>query len=102
MPDAQRREELSYDVALARLAKSVCPGCERSVDRKNATIDFCPHCGIGLHDHCGVCATRKVLADELHYSGDRNDSATMNIWLHRQVMTRLAANGTSVPAELRD
>ena len=59
LPDAQRREELSYDVALARLAKSVCPGCERPVDLKDGSIDFCPHCGIGLHDHCGSCQTRK-------------------------------------------
>nr|WP_315428492.1 serine endopeptidase [uncultured Albidiferax sp.] len=59
LPDAQRREELSYDVALARLAKSVCPGCERPVDLKNDTIDFCPHCGIGLYDHCAPCHTRK-------------------------------------------
>jgi hypothetical protein len=47
-------------------------------------------------------ATRKALADELNYSGDKNDSASMNIWLHRQVMTRLAANGGTVPPELRD
>ncbi len=59
LPDAQRREELSYDVALARLAKSVCPGCERPVDLKNDSIDFCPHCGIGLFDHCLPCHTRK-------------------------------------------
>ncbi|MNQ11287.1 Double zinc ribbon [compost metagenome] len=58
-PDQVRREELSYDVALARLAKSVCPGCERPVDLKNNEIDFCPHCGIGLFDHCGHCSTRK-------------------------------------------
>jgi predicted RNA-binding Zn-ribbon protein involved in translation (DUF1610 family)/lipopolysaccharide export LptBFGC system permease protein LptF len=59
LPDAQRREELSYDTALARLAKNVCPGCERPVDLKDASIDFCPHCGIGLHDHCHACNTRK-------------------------------------------
>jgi rRNA maturation endonuclease Nob1 len=53
LPDAQRRETLQYDVALARLAKEVCPGCERKVDLKNPAIDFCPHCGIGLFDHCG-------------------------------------------------
>ncbi len=46
-------------------------------------------------------ATRKALAQELLYSGDMNDSATMNMWLHRQVMTRLAANGGTVPPELR-
>lgn len=58
-PDQVRREELSYDTALVRLGKGVCPGCERPVDLKNNTIDFCPHCGIGLHDHCGQCETRK-------------------------------------------
>ncbi|MBV7542945.1 serine endopeptidase [Acidovorax sp. sic0104] len=59
LPDQERRKELSYDVALARLAKNVCPGCERPVDLKNEKIDFCPHCGIGLFDHCGACTTRK-------------------------------------------
>jgi predicted RNA-binding Zn-ribbon protein involved in translation (DUF1610 family) len=59
LPDAQRREELSYDTALARLSKGVCPGCERTVDLKNAEIDFCPHCGIGLFDHCQQCTQRK-------------------------------------------
>lgn len=58
-PEAQRREELSYDVALTRLAKGICPGCERAVDLKDGQIDFCPHCGIGLFDHCGQCSTRK-------------------------------------------
>lgn len=47
-------------------------------------------------------ANRKALASELGYSGDTNDSATMNIWLHKQVMTKLAANGGRVPASLRD
>ncbi|MEG1736128.1 MAG: zinc ribbon domain-containing protein, partial [Comamonas sp.] len=59
LPENKRREELSYDVALERLAKSVCAGCERPVDLKNTEIDFCPHCGIGLFDHCGHCNTRK-------------------------------------------
>ncbi|MGV8804782.1 MAG: serine endopeptidase [Polaromonas sp.] len=59
LPDAQRRQELSYDTALARLAKGVCPGCERPVDLKNTEIDFCPHCGIGLFDHCHACQARK-------------------------------------------
>lgn len=58
-PDTVRRNELSYDTALGRLAKGVCPGCERPVDLKNTEIDFCPHCGIGLFDHCRVCEARK-------------------------------------------
>lgn len=45
---------------------------------------------------------RKELASELHYNGDANDSASMNIWLHRQVMNKLAANGGKVPADLKD
>ncbi len=45
---------------------------------------------------------RKALAAELHYTGDTNDSASMNIWLHRQVMNKLAANGGKVPADLKD
>lgn len=59
MPDVERRKELSYDTALARLAKKVCPGCERPVDLTNTAIDYCPHCGICLFDHCGQCKERK-------------------------------------------
>ena len=62
MPDVERRKELSYDTALARLAKKVCPGCERPVDLTNTAIDFCPHCGICLFDHCGQCKERKSAA----------------------------------------
>jgi hypothetical protein len=43
---------------------------------------------------------RKALAKELGYTGDTNDSATMNIWLHKQVMQKLAENGGHVPADL--
>ena len=46
-------------------------------------------------------AARKELADELHYNGDKNDTASMNIWLHKQVMQKLAENGGKVPDELR-
>jgi 3-oxoacyl-ACP reductase-like protein len=45
---------------------------------------------------------RKKLAEELHYSGDTKDSAKMNVWLHKQVMIKLAANGGKVPADLKD
>ena len=59
LPDAERRKDMSYDTALARLAKNVCPGCERPVDLRDTTIDFCPHCGICLFEHCGKCNARK-------------------------------------------
>jgi hypothetical protein len=45
---------------------------------------------------------RQELAKELKYDGDMNDSAKMNIWLHKQVMNKLAANGGKVPADLKD
>ena len=44
---------------------------------------------------------RKELAQELHYTGDMNDSASMNVWLHKQVMIKLEENGGKVPNELR-
>jgi hypothetical protein len=44
---------------------------------------------------------RKELAKELGYTGDSNDSATMNIWLHKQVMVKLAANGGKLPPEIK-
>ncbi len=46
-------------------------------------------------------AARKQLAQELHYTGDPNDSASMNVWLHKQVMQKLAENGGKVPPELK-
>ena len=76
-PEQLRREELGYDVALARLSKGVCPGCERQVDLKNAEIDFCPHCGIGLFDHCHKCGARKsAFARYCHACGTAPAAAT--------------------------
>ena len=46
-------------------------------------------------------AARKELAKELGYTGDSNDSASMNIWLHKQVMAKLAANGGKLPPEIK-
>jgi hypothetical protein len=45
--------------------------------------------------------SRKELAKELKYEGNMSDSASMNIWLHKQVMTKLAQNGGIVPEELK-
>ena len=44
---------------------------------------------------------RKDLAKELGYTGDTNDSASMNIWLHKQVMAKLAANGGKLPPDIK-
>jgi hypothetical protein len=46
-------------------------------------------------------AARKELAKELHYTGNTNDSAAMNMWLHKQVMSKLAENGGKLPADIK-
>jgi hypothetical protein len=46
-------------------------------------------------------SARKELASELHYDGDTNNSATKNVWLHKQVMQKLADNGGKLPADLK-
>lgn len=59
--EGERRQELSYDLAMTRLSKGVCPGCGRPVDLKEAGVNHCTHCthcGICLHDNCSRCQTR--------------------------------------------
>jgi predicted RNA-binding Zn-ribbon protein involved in translation (DUF1610 family) len=58
-PVQLRQRDMDYDSAQARMAKNVCPGCERTVEMKDGKTDFCPHCGLCLFDHCGHCQTRK-------------------------------------------
>ncbi len=45
-------------------------------------------------------AERKELADELGYTGDKSDSATMNIWLHKQVIQKIVDNGGQLPRDM--
>ena len=46
-------------------------------------------------------SARKQLAKELHYTGNTKDSAKMNVWLHKQIMIKLAANGGKLPADIK-
>ena len=46
-------------------------------------------------------AARKQLATELKYTGNMNDSAAMNVWLHKQIMQKLAANGGKLPSDIK-
>lgn len=64
---------------------------------RTSIVDLMKLCGLD-----SSLANRKELAAELGYTGDTNDSASMNVWLHRQVMNKLAANGGHVPADLKD
>ena len=65
------------------------------LDWRNSIVDLMKLVGIDSSFNA-----RKTLAQELHYSGDMNDSASMNIWLHKQVMSKLAENGGKVPQDL--
>lgn len=47
-------------------------------------------------------SNRKELATELGYTGDKNDSSTMNVWLHKAVLKKLSENGGKVPRNLLD
>lgn len=67
------------------------------LDWKKSIVDL-----LKLLDLDSSIAARKELAKELHYTGDTNDSATMNMWLHKAVMKKLAENGGKVPDDLKD
>ena len=54
-----------------------------------------------LLDLDSSATARKRLAEELHYQGDMKHSAKMNVWLHKQVMIKLAENGGKVPEDLK-
>jgi Domain of unknown function (DUF3597) len=67
----------------------------QKLDWRKSIVDL-----MTLVDMDSSLSARKKLATELHYSGDENDSASMNIWLHKEVITKLAENGGKVPHEL--
>jgi len=60
-PEAQRRKDLGYDVAQARLAKKVCPGCERPFETCDPVNNFCVHCGLLVFHDCPVCKVRQTV-----------------------------------------
>jgi hypothetical protein len=83
---------VDVDAVLARLAQDN----PQKLDWRRSIVDLMKLLGLD-----SSLEQRKELARELGYSGDMGDSASMNIWLHRQVMTKLAENGGRVPDSLR-
>lgn len=65
------------------------------LDWKHSIVDLMKLVGMD-----SSLSARKELAQDLHYTGDTNDSATMNMWLHAEVMKQLAANGAKIPQDL--
>ncbi len=68
----------------------------QKLDWKHSIVDLLKLLGLD-----SSLSARQELAKELHYSGSESDSAAMNIWLHKQVMQKLAENGGKVPDDLK-
>jgi Domain of unknown function (DUF3597) len=86
-------EPVDIEAILTAAAASV----DYETNWRTSIVDLMKLCGLD-----SSLGNRKELATELGYTGDMSDSASMNIWLHRQVMNQLAANGGRVPADLKD
>lgn len=82
-------------VDVEAVLESMASSNSQKLDWRHSIVDLMKLVGMdsGL-------AQRKALAQELGYTGDMNDSAAMNIWLHKQVMAKMAENGGKVPASL--
>jgi hypothetical protein len=77
--------------------ETMAAGTSQKLDWRNSIVDLMKLVGID-----SSLANRKALAQELGFPGDMNDSAVMNVWLHKEVMRRLADNGGHVPSNLTD
>jgi hypothetical protein len=92
-PGSSSTVQGSVDVAsiLDRMAASN----KEKLDWKRSIVDLMKLVGMD-----SSLSARKALAADLKYTGDTNDSAKMNMWLHKEVMRKLAENGGKVPADL--
>jgi uncharacterized protein DUF3597 len=93
-PNAGPAVEPHVDVE-AILTKLASQNKEK-LDWRSSIVDL-----MKLLDLDSSLSARKELAKELNYTGDMNDSARMNVWLHKQVMIKLAENGGKVPDSLK-
>lgn len=82
-------------VDVAAILDGLAAKNSEKLDWKHSIVDLMKLVGMD-----SSLSARKQLATELHYSGDQNDSATMNIWLHKEVLRKLSENGGKVPQEL--
>ena len=82
-------------VDLAGVLDKLAAKNPEKLDWKRSIVDLMKLVGMD-----SSLSARKELARDLHYSGDMNDSAAMNMWLHEEVMRQLAANGAKVPQDL--
>ena len=84
-------------VDVETVLETMAAGTNQKLDWRNSIVDLMKLVGID-----SSLANRKALAQELGYTGDMNDSAPMNIGLHKQVLRKRSENGGQVPANLLD
>ncbi|MGX9962385.1 DUF3597 domain-containing protein [Roseomonas sp. F4] len=84
--------QVDVEVVLMQMAST----SKQKLDWRRSIVDLLKLLGLESSQEA-----RRDLAKELRYTGNMEDSATMNLWLHRQVMTKLAENGGRVPNSLR-
>jgi hypothetical protein len=82
-------------VDIAAVMNGLAAKNPEKLDWKRSIVDLMKLVGMD-----SSLSARKELATELHYTGDMNDSASMNVWLHKEVLKKLSENGGKVPAEL--
>ncbi|MDQ8755012.1 DUF3597 domain-containing protein [Sphingosinicella sp. LHD-64] len=96
-PQPAPQPQAISEVDVARVLEERAAAQGQQLNWRTSIVDL-----MKLLDIDSSLENRKELARELGYTGDTGDSATMNMWLHKQVMRELAANGGRVPAELTD
>jgi Domain of unknown function (DUF3597) len=82
-------------VDVAAVLEGLAAKNPEKLDWKHSIVDLMKLVGMD-----SSFTARKQLATELHYTGDPNDSASMNVWLHKEVLKKLSENGGKVPQEL--
>jgi hypothetical protein len=83
------------DIDVAAVLDDLAANADQTLNWTTSIVDL-----MKLLDLDSSLDHRKALAAELNYGGDTSDSASMNIWLHQQVLQKLAENGGKVPADL--
>jgi len=82
-------------VDVAAILDKMASESKQKLDWKHSIVDLMKLVGMD-----SSLEARRELAADLKYSGDTKDTATMNMWLHKEVMKKLAENGGKVPPEL--
>ncbi|MBY0519511.1 MAG: DUF3597 domain-containing protein [Sphingomonas sp.] len=88
-------EPAPYKVDVTALLDDIASHHDQKLNWRTSIVDLMKLIGLDAS-----LDNRKQLADELGYTGEKDGSAEMNIWLHRQVMVKLAENGGTIPEEL--